>query len=306
MAVAIQDIGTATYTATGTLNLDAPSNIATGDVLIAMVYVEYVDGDEALGSTPSGWTLIDATAVGTQPDRVGVYHKLAEAGDVGASTFPFTSSSGTDPIGGIMFRVDGNDTTTGVTDAEGQANANSSTITAPTITPDRPDSLIIFMTYAQSIDAHTVSNYAIATSSPTFTEAYDVDLNSGRSSMAMAAGVRTAITATGAGTADLSASDPNAGYLLAVQPPPTNVTVSPSVVTVTTSVLAPTITGGATVSPTVVTVNVVLNAPTITTEAGDWANSSKNAASATNVSKNAASPSNTSKTSTTWTNQTKS
>lgn len=216
MAVAVQEFissdnaGDTSRTATGFANL------AVGDLMIS----HFVFGDEGVTITiPSGWTQINKTENVPGNFTSQIAYKIADAGDVSGNSFQFSHNGASSTIRLRILRITGHraSATTVITASSGQANTASTTVTAPTVTPVEPESLIMLFASMQRSTAQTASGYALATSSPSFSEHYDPNLAT--ITVACASGARTAITATGNGTATLTESERSIGQLVVISPP---------------------------------------------------------------------------------------
>lgn len=187
--------------------LAKPVGLAIGDLMFAHVYTS-----SSTYNTPTGWTL---TKQETGPVHA-VFYKVADADDVAATEFVFAIASGTANTGGIMFRVTNQRVVSPVSNSESQNNASSATVTSDGFTPTYPSSLIMFFVAAAE-DSRTFGTYALATSSPSFTEHYDEDGIA--VCFACASGVRPEMTATGNATAAITGGNAaNSGILVAVGP----------------------------------------------------------------------------------------
>lgn len=181
-----------------------PTGLALNELLIA--HIGWDGGPADTVTPPAGWTTVRSD-VGHDACSY-ILRKVADSSDVAATNFTFTLNN-TRKVAGAMFRVNGQSIGTPVyTSAMGyEDNNNTTPITfddggaSPSVTPLTASSLfIMFVTSKGSNSNIAYSGYAIVTSSPTWTEAYDMtDAQGVNQSTAMAAayGVRTQITATG-------------------------------------------------------------------------------------------------------------
>lgn len=202
MAVAVRSVSTNTANATSVI-VTKPSGTTDGDYLLAC--------GVAKGGTPTppaGWTQVDSR-VSDSIDRSIIWYRIASS--EGAS-YTFTCDNTNIAVG--MFAITGAATGTAPT-ANGQANASSSTCTAPTITPAANSLILLFG--AGPITGTTFSSPAIATSDPGLTEQYEI--NSSQYKTVCATGVRAQATATGNGTMTMSGAQINIGQLVSIAPP---------------------------------------------------------------------------------------
>jgi hypothetical protein len=124
----------------------APTSIAAGHFLLCPMYVEH-NGSGTQLSAPSGWL--------AAPDAVGafqaiasgcaiyVWYRLADASDVGASSYNMPTQSGRLTRGAIM-RITGVDPNDPWDGGDGAVSASASSTPAVSITTTGPDRLAIW------------------------------------------------------------------------------------------------------------------------------------------------------------------
>ncbi len=210
-------------TSSTTLTLQMPRPLAVGDLLL----VHHVANK---GSTTwhsagmAGWTCLQFYSDANQSAYVAA--RLATADDlaVSATTFPIDGFDG--GLSNVASRAavsvwSGLSQSAPVfASSKHGTNPASATVTADAITPKKANEWLLFLVSAQRVASGTptVSGYAVANDNPaTWTEEYDVgDLLCGTLSLALAeyAGAGS----TGAGTATLSQSLINQGFLIALAP----------------------------------------------------------------------------------------
>jgi len=286
MALAVTN-GTATTKASGTtLNVAYPASVAVGDLLLMhFVSVSAV-------TTPTDWTLQETN------NRAGqfayLFRKIAVSGDVGQSTLAVTTAN--EASGGTMFRITGHDATTPV-GSDNSANGTGTGITVTTITPAKINNLIMMFVSSNTGAGATHSAYALATSSPSFTEHYDTAIGANYD-FAAASGLRPEDTATGNATATVSSGAGNGwvAILASISPADESNTVTPSALSLSSVLPAVSLLISQVLSVSALALTATLPSPTPTTQRFPAAaNSSKNSASAANVNKNAATATNTAK-----------
>lgn len=269
MAVTYQSSQTTSYASGTTVVVTKPTGLAVGDLMVACI--------QALGITAhtditcSGWT----TETGNTSLDAAILKKVADSSDVAASNFTF-DLAGTYISGGAITRI----TTASSTWTTGtifNAGATSTPTFTTGITPATTDSLMLmFVVGVGNGGVETSSAYAITTNNPSWTEAYDIGINStSDGTIALAYANRPENSATGNFSATCSGSTNTKFGLLISIPELLNVTVSPSVIDLTLSVQAPAVTGGATVSPSVIDLTASVQAPTVTTPSSVWNNEDK-------------------------------
>lgn len=207
MAVSVGNITTAAGAngITGTVTLSVPSGTANGDLLLLQLSSSST-GDIA---APTGWTAIESLVSGAP--FTAVFYRLASSEP---ASYAITKNS-SPPLLCAMLDVKGPSLVTVPDTHHGQNNSSASTTATVTgITPSAANEMI-FLFFAAA-GGTTFASYAIATSSPTFTEAYDFTANS-VIAQACAYGVRSVATATGNGTATIS-SLANTGIIISIIP----------------------------------------------------------------------------------------
>jgi hypothetical protein len=286
MAVILESVSTTTFASGTTLTITKPTGLAVGDLMI-LHYTLTGAGDTILNETD--WTHeVDNYQVGTGDVKTGVMWKIATSGDVAASNFVFDVGNSSAPVGGAIMRISGAANVGLLNEVVDDSNNTDTPTFTNSVTPISINNLLIFLVASADIDGTaTTTNYAIANDNPTWTESYDFD-SSTTMKMAMAYAYRSQATATGDSsctTGPGGAPTPdNVGIMIAI-PPIVNISVSPAVISTATSMLAPTVTGGANVTASVITANTAVQAPTVSTPDATWTNTSKNASSWTNQSK---------------------
>lgn len=155
----------------GTAAIPRPSGLIAGDTMLA--FINSARG--GISTAPAGWTVVGSNNL--TYGFVTVYKKVADAADVAASTFNWTSSY---PIGGIIYAI-----------AESSGSIQMST---GGLTPTSSNSLafLVGMSSDNDSDSCTFSGYSVAGgASPAFTENYDSW--SGSSTYYAAMGVASAL-----------------------------------------------------------------------------------------------------------------
>ncbi len=211
MAIAFVAAGTAsTATGGGASTPGIPAGTTTNHILVALA----ASTSTGVLTTPSGWTKKIETTNSTAHVQT-IFWKRAGASESAPS------------ITGQQFEVQSQIVafsgciTTGdpFSAAAGQANASSTTVTAPTITPGSANEMILFGIAWSTQGAGTSTFSGYSGTNPTFAEAFDSQFGGGvvyNLSIALAYGLKTDATATGARTATGSAAELNTGVLLSL------------------------------------------------------------------------------------------
>lgn len=216
MAVAVIEtlISTSGSASNRTINTgDFTPNPSVGDLLIAHLFY---NKNSASITLPTDWTQIVKTENAGDVVTSQLSYKIADASDAAGQTLQWDQDGGAGVMKLAVMRITGHKAVSFIAASSGQSNDASATITAPTVTPVEAESMIMFFTAGDG-SSTTVDSYAIATSTPTFTELYE---NNGSSYFFSGAwGIRTAITATGSGTATASNTVNSVGHLVVVSAP---------------------------------------------------------------------------------------
>lgn len=190
MAVAFQSVATTNFTSASSINIAKPSGLAEGDLMIAVVGGLENDGDNY--GAPMGWTKIDDVNNGVE--SVIAWYKVANASDVSASHFTFTSPG--EWIGGSVTRVTGG--VVASMQSSKQFQNLGGTFNTADLTPTFANSLLLF--YVMGLAAgDNVAGYACATDNPSWSEAFDFENNTPATDLLFGMGyaVRSAVTASG-------------------------------------------------------------------------------------------------------------
>lgn len=290
MAAPVVTLISTTAPANGSSLVLTSTGVSVGDLLIA--HYTFSDATDTM-NTLAGWTHeISNVAVGNT--HTGIQWKVADAGDAAAGSFTFSLTGASVAVQGGLVKVTGYISTDLLNDNRDTVGNSGSPSFANTVTPLSASTVLIFFLGVNTSTAPAVSNYAIANNNPIWTELYDIGNTNSASAAATATYNFATATGNSSATVGGDGTQDTIGIMIAISAP-VSVTISPSVLSMTMTVQAPTVTGGATVSPAVVSVTVTVQAPTVSAGVSKWTNTSRNAASATNTSKHSASATNTSK-----------
>ena len=186
-----------------------PAGIAVGDVLLAVVTAKQRGGANVI-SAPAGWTSVVLTDAGSGEFRQQVFWKAVAAGDPASDTFTTSSS---ERAAALMLAYRGVDGVNPIAAQGGQANASSSSATAPSISPAAANTTL-------------VGFFGTGNGNASFTAPGGMVLEASDSSSAGPNGVAvaaadetlTAAGATGSRVASASTSAVNIGQLVALRP----------------------------------------------------------------------------------------
>jgi len=216
MAITFQSAQHAKTNSGTTLTITKPVSVAVGDLLVCVISAaNSVD-------TLSGWTLI--TSQSNTDGNLFTFYKIAVSGDVSASDYTWTFS-GNAVVGGIL-RFTGEFHSTPISFAKDNENTATATPTyTATITPVTANSMLLFcvsFVYASGAGSSgTVSGYAVTTSNPSWTEAFDQSQTTGGSGdtqCSVAYATRPEITATGDASCTCTLSRRSSCIILAIRP----------------------------------------------------------------------------------------
>jgi hypothetical protein len=238
MAVAFESIQTTAYTSSGTLTITKPVSLAVGDLMIAVIH-----GNIGGGITPpSGWGTI-ATINAGDPDLL-IYYIIATSTEVAAANFSWTVTGG-NYLGGSIARFTGQHSTNPVAIFATDADTGTATPAfTSTVTPNDASSLLLFClgTYVNTSTGRTASGYAIVTSNPSWTERFDITVDTGSTTyqVSLATATRPEITATGNASVTMNGSCTNLGNVMVIIRPQITVTATETETVVDTVTKKPT------------------------------------------------------------------
>lgn len=260
------------------ITVTKPTGLSVGDLMI--FHYSYSDGTDN-AETISGWTHEVANYGAIV--KTGLQYKVADSGDVAASNFTMSFEGVVGyPLAALLRITDYS--TDGLLNENKATATNGSTTLTMTVTPASASSLMLF--FLANNEGLTTETYAVTTDNPSWGEEYDIQASS--TALACASAVRTEISATGNASftygAGGSGNEDFFGILVSIG---SSISVNPSVsvVSATTSVISPTVTGGATASPSVVDVTTSVVSPTVSFPQDLWTNQSKNSSNWTNQNK---------------------
>jgi hypothetical protein len=216
-----------------------------------------------------------------------VFTKIADAGDVAASNFTFTSGTSAAYFGVLLAMAN-----VGSLDVSNAGVVASGSASSSGVTPNEQDFFLIAVAHkstATSNYSQTTDNYAIATSNPSWTELFDsniVTAGANRMGVSIAYATRPELTATGNATATVSVDGANItlGTALFLLGFIETKIVNASVVSISATVQSTTQSGGTVVFPAVITSSASVEDPNA--NQADWSAQAKSATSSfTNQSK---------------------
>lgn len=165
---------------TGTLVITKPTSLAVGDLMVAGIYADRDAGTSASISTPSGWTQEELLDTGIGNGAVSVFTKVSDSSDVAASDFTFSGTGSTTQMHMLGFIVRVTDFGQKAGEASAASGSASTTLTVTGFTPSPAVSSALYIAFAGRTFASTpgdITNVAMATSNPTWTERSALSVN---------------------------------------------------------------------------------------------------------------------------------
>ncbi len=193
---------------TGTsLDLSKPTGTVQNDVMIAAITI--TGGSGVTFTAPSGWTSIQNTNTASNEIKTQSWYLVAGASEPASYTWTWT---GGQRAAGAIMSYSGVDTASPIDQSGSQANASSTTITAPSISPtNEKDQLVAIFGIA---NAGTITPV-----SPLTTQAYSAPTGTSTLSATRLADQQlTANGATGTRTGTAGTAGVNVGQLVALKP----------------------------------------------------------------------------------------
>ena len=201
--------GGTTGTGTTSLVLTAPAGVREGDLLLAGLGKRKVPPS---GAGPPGWTSLGYVLYSWSDYLQAVYYRVATAADAAGTPYTWTFGGEDSKAAGALLLYRGVDQRNPVAASAGLANASGDTVTAPSVTPARPDTRLVGV-FGGS-DGRTVVTPAAG-----MTSRQSVTTGGGGSEVTVAVqdeGWPTA-TATGTRTVTLSGGARPVGHLVALK-----------------------------------------------------------------------------------------
>lgn len=268
-------------TADGTTSVvvTKPTSLAVGDLMLGQVAARDNSGGSVSITPPSGWSVLTTESDSGNGIRFETYYKVATSGDVAASNFTWTAT-GAEGMVGAISRFTNPSSTTPIDQSQDSLGSGAGYTSLSGITPTKAAGTMVIFAFYLATTSGTTSTYAIATNNPTWTEAYDLNINpdvNARVGISMAYAHRPELTATGSVSAVASVGLTRS-TLAIVNLPAEDLTFA----SVTTTAFGA---GIRTVIDQIATVTSSLLAPTVTEIENIWSNVSKNVSSWVNQSK---------------------
>lgn len=289
MAVAYAGITVVGVSDSTSTNITLPAGTTAGDILILRLCW---GGHTSETYDITGFTAFYENQSAFSRPNVSYYkdsagYKVATSGDITAG-YVTVSSSGTfgSSCIGTLIRVTGG-ASDNIQYASAGVNGSSSPSYGNSITPSYANSLLLLNIFATTyLGVPAISAQAIATSNPSWTEVneYNNGSGDGLSNIATAWAIRPEITATGNSSCTLSATR-NSNGLLIVIAPLVNASVSATPLSLTSTIVPPTLTGTANVAGVPIAITSTIVPPVVTTPADAWTKQTKNGGSWTHEQK---------------------
>jgi len=200
----------------GPVSTNVPASTVSGDLLVAYVMTQSGTSNVTV-TPPSGFTQIGASTQSsgwTSNNILSAYYKVATGSEGATVDWSFSAASKSYIT---ITRLSGqNLTTTPNVYSLLTNNSGSTTASGTAITPTKAGCVLLMGIGTESA-TQAVSAYAVANNNPTWTEQADSNDGVGQS-FALATGLYTVTTTTGAPTATLGSSSKNIVGLVAIAP----------------------------------------------------------------------------------------
>lgn len=161
----VQSVASTAFASAQTVVITKPTGVAVGDLLLAFIY-----HIEVSVTPPAGWSTLatDDDVTG----KITSFYKIATSTEVAASNFTFDQGS-TNEIAGGMLRIDGHSAGSPVWDSgfDDQTNGGTTPLLTMGVITSIANSLLVGC-IACSAGTGVVSAFAVATSNPSWTEAF--------------------------------------------------------------------------------------------------------------------------------------
>jgi len=138
-APVLQSISAVAESATSSLAMNAPSGVASGDFLLAVVTSE----NRQQASTPSGWDLVHYIETAVVNLGQTVFRRIATGGGDDTPTISFPGSAA---LSGIILRINGQAASSPFDASNSAASGFAATMAVPTATVAQNDSLCVLVT----------------------------------------------------------------------------------------------------------------------------------------------------------------
>jgi len=190
------------------LQLNVPAGVQTNDLLIAEVAVR--GGSRLVITAPSGWTLVRRDDSSSSVAQAIYQHAVAGASSE-PSSYTWTFSNANDAAGGILAYT-GASIVTPVDVSNGQGNATSAAIAAPSVTIPAGHNADLLL------GLFSIANSSSVTAPAGMAQRWSFHAVGGGIAVAAADLQLAAAGATGNQTATAATAAANAGSLVAVLP----------------------------------------------------------------------------------------
>jgi MSHA biogenesis protein MshQ len=139
--------------ATTSIPIVVPSGVTAGDVMLAVLSN---NPTAAGGTAPSGWT--NLLSSGNASLEYAIFYRVATSADVGGSTTYTWGSPVSGRVGGMIVAFRGVDNTNPIVANAVQANASSTTRTAPSLTPGVANTMLVALYAVANGNTDTLSS----------------------------------------------------------------------------------------------------------------------------------------------------
>jgi hypothetical protein len=190
------------------LAVNTPAGVQTDDVLIAAAGYRR-DLTAASVTPPSGWTLVRGDSYVGQLWSQSIYYHVVTGTEPANYTWNVSTQ---DKLAIVIVAYSGVDSENPINANNGQNNANSTTITAPTVTPTKNNSTLLWIFGVRA--AATITGQAGLT--PRVSANTNLTPATSNASVLVAEETQTTAAATGTRTATADNGGPNTGAVVAL------------------------------------------------------------------------------------------
>lgn len=283
----VQSSSSAAWAAGTSPVVTKPTGLATGDLMVAYVFISWDTDVIGNSTTPSGWTkFLNEESAGNPARQNWVfegYYKIADASDVAASNFTFVIDTSNTVASAAILRITGHSATAphGGTDAVEDDSSGTSVSGTISVNTMADEALVLMALVANSgsvSSGTTVSGYTISDTNPTWTEVVELATSLGalngvaaiaRSSVDVARIVTTA-------SATLSQSKGESCIAFTTIPADTAVAATPSSVAVRVTIPTQDSAAAVNITPDSVAIKAIIPTQGSTFPTTVWSNQSKN------------------------------
>jgi hypothetical protein len=287
MAIVYESVATEGWGTASSITITKPSGLAVGNMMLVHIAADSTNNISPRADWYSLAGVLGAiTTTGSQNGRrMGFQYKIADAADVAASNFTWTTPN--DSRAGAIIRISGQGSSPAILFGQASVDNGANPSFANGLTPFSTSLLLMLgSTIEGNVGGGSViSNYAIATDNPTWTERYDFGIDAGTSDPHMFGATATRSQITNTGNSSLTIAGGGAGatdsfcYLISINEPSPDANLTPAAIALASAVPAlAAFTLSAALSPAAIALAANLPVPVLASNNNPWENTDKAAA----------------------------